>query len=423
QHALEVLEEHEVQLIVTDLVMPVMDGAEFVLRVREKGRHMHTPLVVVSSIAEAETKEGSSDREPTPSSPNPSPAPRLWRSSASPRESQHDPLSRTTLDCSRRDHGKRLRVHAFRRGFSRRRRRRECCRPQHRRRTRCSCPSHQPARRTDHPGCTRGSRNCLVRSRRVRRRQRPQCRIDDGDRQHDRRNTPKRTGRHQRCCVRGCPRLRAPRTLATHRSEYDFAVRNRHRARRDLHLWKRLSTVAPRNINGSTMTSNADLLSTAPQEQETEDTQAGKFLTFRLGNEVYGLEIGVVTEIIRWQDITPVPDVVEYIKGIINLRGKVIPVMDVRCRFAMPTREYDQRTCIIVMNVDSASVGLIVDTVAEVVDIADSQIEPPPSVGQASSRAVIKGVGKTGDEVRILLDPSRLVFDEDIGAVLDASAA
>lgn len=171
------------------------------------------------------------------------------------------------------------------------------------------------------------------------------------------------------------------------------------------------------------MTSNADLLSSAPPGQETEDTQAGKFLTFRLGSEVYGLEIRVVTEIIRWQDITPVPDVVEYIKGIINLRGKVIPVMDVRCRFAMPTREYDQRTCIIVMNVDSASVGLIVDTVAEVVDIADSQIEPPPSVGQASSRAVIKGVGKTGDEVRILLDPSRLVFDENIGAVADASAA
>lgn len=152
-----------------------------------------------------------------------------------------------------------------------------------------------------------------------------------------------------------------------------------------------------------------------------EDTQAGKYLTFRLGAEVYGLEIRVVTEIICWQDITPVPDVAPYIKGIINLRGRVIPVMDVRSRFSMPVREYDRRTCIIVMNVDEASVGLIVDTVAEVADIDESQIEPPPSLGQVGPRAVIKGVGKTGDEVRILLDPSRLVFDDDVGRVSETA--
>ncbi len=169
------------------------------------------------------------------------------------------------------------------------------------------------------------------------------------------------------------------------------------------------------------MTQEANKSGSEAMTHESEDTQAGKFLTFRLGAEVYGLEIRVVTEIICWQDITPVPDVAPYIKGIINLRGKVIPVMDVRCRFSMPMREYDRRTCIIVMNVDDASVGLIVDTVAEVADIAEANIEPPPSVGQVGPRAVIKGVGKTGDEVRILLDPSRLVFDEGVGAVRDVA--
>lgn len=156
--------------------------------------------------------------------------------------------------------------------------------------------------------------------------------------------------------------------------------------------------------------------------EEYEDTQAGKFLTFRLGAETYGLQIRVVTEIIRWQDITPVPDVADYIKGIINLRGKVIPVMDVRCRFGMPPRDYDARTCIIVMQVAASSVGLIVDTVSEVVDIGDADIEPAPRMGATDSRAVIAGVGKTGDEVKILLDPARLVFEDDVTGVVEAVA-
>ena len=162
-------------------------------------------------------------------------------------------------------------------------------------------------------------------------------------------------------------------------------------------------------------------LPTRESDPEYEDTQAGKFLTFRLGAETYGLQIRVVTEIIRWQDITPVPDVADYIKGIINLRGKVIPVMDVRCRFGMPPRDYDARTCIIVMQVSASNVGLIVDTVCEVVDISDADVEPAPRVGGSESRAVIAGVGKTGDEVNILLDPSRLVFEDDVSDALEAA--
>ncbi len=153
----------------------------------------------------------------------------------------------------------------------------------------------------------------------------------------------------------------------------------------------------------------------AQQEVSREvDAQVGKFLTFELGNRAYGLEIRVVTEIIRLQEITPVPDVPCFIRGIINLRGKVIPVMDVRSRFAMPHRDYGPRTCIIVVNIEDANVGLLVDTVSEVVDIHEDQIEPAPKVGQGSLDPVVAGVGKCGDTVKILLNaPQLLHFHND----------
>jgi purine-binding chemotaxis protein CheW len=155
-----------------------------------------------------------------------------------------------------------------------------------------------------------------------------------------------------------------------------------------------------------------------PYELE-EDTQEGKFLTFRMGNEDYGIEIRHVTEIIGIQRITEVPDMPDFIKGVINLRGKVIPVMDVRTRFRLPTREYDDRTCIIVVNINDTSVGLVVDKVNEVVDISKDQIEPPPRTGKNASR-YIQGMGKIGDEVKILLEVNRLLYGdelEQIGAI------
>jgi purine-binding chemotaxis protein CheW len=94
---------------------------------------------------------------------------------------------------------------------------------------------------------------------------------------------------------------------------------------------------------------------------------------------------------------------------VINLRGKVIPVMDVRLRFRMPERAYDDRTCIVVVNVNGMAVGLAVDTVAEVADIPESQIELPPEVAESSTQHYISGLGKAGDEVKILLDVEKLV--------------
>ncbi|MEG6584766.1 chemotaxis protein CheW [Dendrosporobacter sp. 1207_IL3150] len=147
-----------------------------------------------------------------------------------------------------------------------------------------------------------------------------------------------------------------------------------------------------------------------------EDTQRGKFLTFSIGNEFYGIEIANVTEIIGIQPITEVPELPNYVKGIINLRGKIIPVMDVRLRFRKPPREYTDRTCVIVVDIKDVSVGLIVDSVAEVLSISEANIVPPPDLKTVQNR-YIKGIGKVGDEVKLLLDCQRLLSEEEVGSL------
>jgi len=147
--------------------------------------------------------------------------------------------------------------------------------------------------------------------------------------------------------------------------------------------------------------------------EEDEDTQEDKYLTFVLNGEEYGIEIRHVTEIIGIQNITVVPDMPHYIKGVINLRGKVIPVMDVRLRFCLEEREYDDRTCIIVINIEEQSVGMIVDRVSEVLDIPKDDVEPPPKVKKGESSRFIKGMGKVDGRVKILLDEYQLLFDLD----------
>jgi purine-binding chemotaxis protein CheW len=145
-------------------------------------------------------------------------------------------------------------------------------------------------------------------------------------------------------------------------------------------------------------------------DSEDEDAQKDKFLTFAVGSEDYGIEIRQVTEIIGIQKITDVPDMPGFVKGVINLRGKVIPVMDVRLRFKMSERAYDDRTCIIVVNVNNTTVGLVVDTVKEVANIPQGQIELPPSMGDNTGHELfVQGLGKVGDEVKILLNIEHLV--------------
>ena len=147
-----------------------------------------------------------------------------------------------------------------------------------------------------------------------------------------------------------------------------------------------------------------------------EDTLKGRFLTFQLGNEVYGIEIRYVTEIIGIQPITEIPELPNYIKGIVNLRGKIILVMDVRLRFKKIWEEYNDRTCIIVIDIGDTSIGLIVDHVSEVITIPEDEIVPPPEMKVGSNR-YIKGIGKVGDEVKLLLDCSKLINEQDVETI------
>jgi len=149
---------------------------------------------------------------------------------------------------------------------------------------------------------------------------------------------------------------------------------------------------------------------------EEEDTQRNKFLTFLIGNEFYGIEIKHVTEIIGIHVITEIPEVPEYIKGIINLRGKIIPVMDVRLRFKKEYREYNDRTCIIVIDVKDVSIGLIVDSVCEVLTMQDTDIIEPPDINKGGNK-YIKGIGRTGTDVKLILDCDKLLNDEVVEGI------
>jgi purine-binding chemotaxis protein CheW len=149
------------------------------------------------------------------------------------------------------------------------------------------------------------------------------------------------------------------------------------------------------------------------QDGQEEDTQKGKYLTFSLEKEFYGIEIMYVTEIIGIQVITEVPELPDYIKGIINLRGKIIPVMDVRLRFKKSPRAYNDRTCIIVVEMQEISIGLIVDSVSEVLSIAEGDIVPPPELHKGNNR-YIKGIGKVGNDVKLLLDCDKLLNEDEM---------
>ena len=153
-----------------------------------------------------------------------------------------------------------------------------------------------------------------------------------------------------------------------------------------------------------------------------EDTMEDRYLTFFIGEEVYGLAIRNVTEIVGLQRITEVPDMPGYVLGVINLRGAVIPVVDVRLRFGIEQREPDERTCVIVVQLDDISVGLIVDTVSEVLDIPADNVAPPPNVNQNKPSRFVCGLGKIGEQVAIILEAGKLLKDEDLEVVAEAAS-
>ncbi len=150
------------------------------------------------------------------------------------------------------------------------------------------------------------------------------------------------------------------------------------------------------------------------EELLEEDTQKGKFMTFQTGKEYFGISISYVNEIIAMQPITAIPEVDDYIKGLINLRGKIIPVIDVRVRFKMEPKEYTDRTCIIVIDVKSTVIGLIVEKIAEVDTIMDDDVIPPPTLGHHEHNKYVYGLARTGDTMKLLIDPEKLIKQDDM---------
>jgi len=154
--------------------------------------------------------------------------------------------------------------------------------------------------------------------------------------------------------------------------------------------------------------------------------RAGKYLTFKLGSEEFGLEILKVQEIIQMQAITRVPRTPEFVRGVINLRGKVIPVVDLRLKFGMDHVEDTEKTCIVVVQIRNATsvvvMGTIIDEVREVLDIPEASIEDTPSFGTSIDTEFILGMGKIGNNVKILLDIDKVLSSQEISSVAAASA-
>ncbi|MGD9330119.1 MAG: chemotaxis protein CheW [Desulfobacterales bacterium] len=155
------------------------------------------------------------------------------------------------------------------------------------------------------------------------------------------------------------------------------------------------------------------------------DALAGKYLTFTLENEEYGIALLKVKEIIGMMPITSVPQTPEYVKGVINLRGKVIPVSDLRLRFAMPMAEYTERTCIIVVEIQgretTIQVGIVVDAVSEVMNIKAEEVEEAPSFGTKVETDFILGMANMDGQVKILLDIDEVLTGEAIAKLEQAA--
>jgi purine-binding chemotaxis protein CheW len=163
----------------------------------------------------------------------------------------------------------------------------------------------------------------------------------------------------------------------------------------------------------------------SPSSEHTIDSIAGKYLTVVLDNEAYGIAVLKVREIIRMQKITPVPQMPEFVKGVINLRGRVIPVVDLRAKFGL-TAAFTERTCIVVVQVDALSgkpmqMGLIVDSVEDVLNVASDMIEPAPSFGSSVDTSYLLGMAKAKGEVKTLLDINRVVAADTLRSLARAA--
>lgn len=168
-------------------------------------------------------------------------------------------------------------------------------------------------------------------------------------------------------------------------------------------------------------------MSTAAANPQTSHKYAGKYLTVVLDNEAYGIAVLKVREIIRVQKITPVPQMPDFVKGVINLRGRVIPIVDLRVKFGLKA-EFGERTCIVVVQVRLANeqivqMGLIVDSVEEVVNLPGEEIEPTPEFGARIDTTYLLGMAKVKGQVKTLLDIDRVIGADTAQAIAQAATA
>jgi len=153
------------------------------------------------------------------------------------------------------------------------------------------------------------------------------------------------------------------------------------------------------------------------EAHKKQDAELMQLVTFSIGEEEFGVDILKVQEIIRMMEITKVPRAPDFVEGVINLRGKVIPILDLRKRFGLATRDHDKHTRIIVIEISNMIVGFVVDSVSEVLRIPSNTVEPPPPVVSGMESEYISGVGKLADRLLILLDLDRLLSREEQGAL------
>ena len=163
-----------------------------------------------------------------------------------------------------------------------------------------------------------------------------------------------------------------------------------------------------------------DVIKEAVAKQQSGDRKLaadnsvlGKVMTFNIGDQVYGIEIQHVVEIIEIPHITKVPHVPEYIKGIINVRSKVVPIVDIRLRFGKPEIPHTNRTCIIILEFSDVSVGIIVDSVADVEDIHTGDISATPENAAVNTNAFIQYMIRSGDTVKLILDVAKLLDEQE----------
>jgi len=162
-------------------------------------------------------------------------------------------------------------------------------------------------------------------------------------------------------------------------------------------------------------------------EQKTNEKEAKSYLTFKLGEEQFGVHVSQVLNILEMASITKVPKSPDYMKGVINLRGKVLPVIDARIKFGMEETEYTNNTCIIVMDLElegnTINIGTIVDGVLSVVEISESEVEPPPSIGSKFKSEFIYGMAKVEEEFVMLVDMQKVITTDEMTEISNKSKA